>query len=165
MNIEPWHTVCRAHLHKDSRVMPYSSKILSVALNLIVCYMTYRIPCMGKDWRIECHSPFLTFPFIISCNLTLHSFANILPSNWFGLTRSPIFYPTKSFPRTVVCQLLFLVIEYHTYVQRHQGTDFPWRLCRNITMSINFVLIIILTSVRSSTVNYEIIKNTRMNHS
>ena len=31
----------------------------------------------------------------------LSSFANILPANWFKLAYSPIFYPSKIFPRTV----------------------------------------------------------------
>ena len=39
--------------------------------------------------------------FVISCTYTRSSFTNNLASNWFGLAYSPIFSPTKIFPRTV----------------------------------------------------------------
>ena len=39
--------------------------------------------------------------FVRSCSYTCSSFVDIVPSNWFGLAHSPIFYPSKIFPYTV----------------------------------------------------------------
>ena len=58
-------SVRRAHIYQGSRVVPYPNKMLSDALNLIVCCMTYRILYVekiwyGKNWQIwqiECHLP------------------------------------------------------------------------------------------------------------
>ena len=37
-------------------------------------------------------------------------FVNILQSNWFGLTYSPIFYPTKIFPHTVIATISYITL-------------------------------------------------------
>ena len=60
--------------------------------------------CCGKIWDFggicRCFTHQL-LPFILSCSYTSNSFVHILSSNCFGLAHSPMFYPTKIFPRTV----------------------------------------------------------------
>ena len=59
--------------------------------------------CCGKIWYFggicRCFTHQL-LPFILSCSYTSDLFVHILSSNCFGLAHSPMFYPTKIFPRS-----------------------------------------------------------------
>ena len=74
---------------------------------VLVVGIINKIPYVEKFWsgkklaNLANRMPFANFlpvnhfPFAISCSYTGSSFANILPSNWFGLAHSPIFSPPK----------------------------------------------------------------------
>ena len=78
---------------------------------------------MGKIWSGKTLMNVNTKPFsnvlppIISFYTQLYSaaihavqFINILQSNWFGLNYSPIFYPTKIFPHTVIATISYIIL-------------------------------------------------------
>ena len=81
--------------------------LILILTKLLWCKIT---TIHGKimEWaNLAIRIPFAIFyppitSFIISCRYTFCSFANLfLPSNWFRLTHSLIFYPTKIFPHMV----------------------------------------------------------------
>ena len=88
--------------------MDFAEHIHTLCLAHEAVYRTWENFGVGKNrriWQIECHLLIFYLPInsfvIISCSHTWSLFVNFLPAIQFRLAHSPIFYPSKNFPRTV----------------------------------------------------------------